>query len=320
MTDSHPVARVHSITEARNPRTIEIDTLPPMGILLLLNDEDARVAASVRDAIPTLAAAVEVAVERYQDGGTIHYFGAGTSGRIGVLDASEIPPTFSASSDRWVAHHAGGEAAVEHAIEAAEDDIDLGRDAARGVGPNDVAVGLTASGRTPYVLGALAAAKRAGAFTVLISSHPGGEIADLVDVHVFLDTGPEAIAGSTRLKAGTAQKLALNGFSTALMIRAGKTYSNLMVDVSPSNAKLRGRILGILEEATGCTEEECSAALEQAGGDTKTALVNLITGADTNAARNALESAGGRVRSAIAALTPQDRHLDSNNPQHGGRQ
>ena len=303
MSDSGRVVRVDTVTEARNPRTVDIDTLPSIGVLRLLNAEDRRIAAAVEGALPALAEAVDAAVERYDAGGTVHYFGAGTSGRIGILDAAEIPPTFSASRDRFVAHQAGGEAAAQQAIESAEDDVDLGRTGAVHVGAKDVAIGLTASGRTPYVLGALQAAKDAGAFTVLISSHPGGEIAELVDVHVFLDTGPEAIAGSTRLKAGTAQKLALNGFSTALMIRVGKTYSNLMVDVAPTNAKLRGRVIGILEEATGASEADCVAALEGADGDTKTAMVCLITGAGTEAAREALEAVGGRVRAAITGLT-----------------
>ncbi|MEN8114379.1 MAG: N-acetylmuramic acid 6-phosphate etherase [Actinomycetota bacterium] len=302
MTDAGPVVRVETATEERNPRTVDIDTLPALGVLELLNAEDTRVAGAVKGALGALAEAVDAAVERYEVGGTIHYFGAGTSGRIGIIDAAEIPPTFSASPDRFVAHHAGGEAAAQRAVESAEDDVELGRSSAAHVGPDDVAVGLTASGRTPYVLGALDAAKKMGAYTVLISSHSGGEIAELVDVHVFLDTGPEAIAGSTRLKAGTAQKLAINSFSTALMIRAGKTYSNLMVDVAPTNAKLRGRVLGILEEATGASEADCAAALEEAGGDTKTAVVGLLTGVGADSARAALSGAGGRVRRAIAAL------------------
>jgi len=319
MADTAPIVRVTTVTEERNPRTIDIDTQPTLGVLELLNAEDTRVPVAVKGALEALAEAVDAAGDRYEAGGAIHYFGAGTSGRIGVIDAAEIPPTFSASPDRWVAHHAGGEAAAQRAVESAEDDIDLGRTAAAEVGADDVAVGLTASGRTPYVLGALAAAKAAGAYTVLISSHQGGEIADLVDTHVFLDTGPEAIAGSTRLKAGTAQKLAINSFSTALMIRAGKTYSNLMVDVASTNAKLRGRVLGILEEATGASEQECSAALEEAKGDTKTALVNLLTGSGTDTARGALTAAGGRVRTAIAALTAEDPSLARNDPQYGGR-
>ncbi|MEN8040164.1 MAG: N-acetylmuramic acid 6-phosphate etherase [Actinomycetota bacterium] len=302
MSSSRHIVRVNSSTEERNPRTVEIDTLPSIGVLELLNAEDQRVAEVLERALPSIAVAVDAAVDRYEAGGTMHYFGAGTSGRIGVMDAAEIPPTFSASSDLFVAHHAGGEAAAERAIEAAEDDIGLGHLSAANVGPNDVAIGLTASGRTPYVLGALRTAKEAGAFTVLISSHAEGDIADIVDVHVFLDTGPEAIAGSTRLKAGTAQKLAVNSFSTALMIRVGKTYSNLMVDVAPTNAKLRGRVLGILEEATGADSDESAAALEAAGGDTKTALVSLTTGAAPDEARAALDAADGRVREAVDAL------------------
>ncbi|MFV2063558.1 MAG: N-acetylmuramic acid 6-phosphate etherase [Chloroflexota bacterium] len=294
--------RVDSPTEARNPRTLMIDTLPSLGILELLNDEDATVAAAVRDALPSLARLVDAAVNSFEAGGTIHYFGAGTSGRIGTLDAVELPPTFSVDPTRVVAHHAGGDIAIGLAKEAAEDDIELGRAAAADVTAADVAIGLTASGRTPYLFGALEAASAAGAFTALVSSRPSGPIADIVDVHVFVDTGPEAIAGSTRLKAGTAQKMVLNDFSTALMVRLGKTYSNLMVDVARKNAKLRGRVLVILEEATGASVEDCVAALEAADGDTRTALVSLATGADIAAATAALDASGRRVRAAIAAL------------------
>ena len=322
MSESGHIARVNSATEARNQRTLEIDTLPTLGVLRLLNEEDHSVAAAVQGALPALQYAVDMSLERFEAGGSIHYFGAGTSGRIGMMDAAEIPPTFSVSPDRFVAHHAGGNGTAERAVEAAEDDGELGKAAAASLKENDVAIGLTASGRTPYVRGALEAARAAGAFTVLISSHPSGEIAELDDIHVFLDTGPEAIAGSTRLKAGTAQKLALNSFSTALMIRLGKTYSNLMVDVAPANTKLRSRVLGILESASGATEAECSTALAAADGDTKTALVDLITGVGTKAAREAIRAAGGRVRGAIGALDPntsQGSHSESKETQHGGR-
>lgn len=304
MTEPRRIVRVDSVTEARNPRTVGIDALPTLGILRLLNDEDALIASSVRDALPALAEAVDAAVARFEAGGTIHYFGAGTSGRIGTLDAVELPPTFSVDPSRVVAHHAGGEAAVHRALEAAEDDVDLGRADAGSVKAGDVAIGLTASGRTPYVLGALEAAKAIGAFTVLVSSNPGGSLASVADVHVLVATGPEAIAGSTRLKAGTAQKLVINSFSTALMVRVGKTYSNLMIDVAATNAKLRGRVLSILEEATGIPEIECARVLETAHGDTKTALVCLLTGVDVTVAGTALTSTNGRVREAIASLDP----------------
>lgn len=314
MTGSRPIARVDSVTEARNPRTIDIDILPTMGVLLLLNDEDARVAASVRDALPSLSVAVEAAVARSEAGGTIHYFGAGTSGRICTMDAAEIPPTFSVDPSRVIAHHAGGPGAAHQAIEAAEDDSDLGRADASTLTAGDVAIGLTASGRTPYVRGALEKARSVGAFTVLVSSRPDGPVAELVDVHVLVDTGPEAIAGSTRLKAGTAQKLVINSFSTALMIRLGKTYSNLMVDVAPTNAKLRGRVLSILEEATGAQPDECVRALEEADGDTKTALVSLLTDVETQEAAAALEAVDRQVRAAVVALSTNPPDTKTSTP------
>lgn len=302
MTKARAAIRVATPTERRNPRTLDIDTRSSLEVLQLLNDEDARVAPAVRAALPQLAQAVDAAVERYQAGGNIHYFGAGTSGRMATLDAAELPPTFSADPARTVAHHAGGAFAISQAAENVEDDPAGGREAAAEVTAADVAIGIAASGRTPFVVGALQAASEARAYTVLVSSAPQGPAVDLVDIHVFVDTGPEAIAGSTRLKAGTAQKLVLNGFSTALMIRLGKTYSNLMVDVTRHNAKLRGRVLVIVEEATGASEEECRRALDAADGDTKTAIVSLLANTDARAARAALHAANRRVREALAAL------------------
>ena len=320
MTDPGPVVKVDSITEARNPRTVDIDNLPTLEVLMLLNDEDTRVAPAVRDALPALATAVDAAIERYQAGGTIHYFGAGTSGRIAILDAAELPPTFSIDKSRVVAHCAGSSAATHQAVESAEDDIDLGRADAADVQAGDVAIGLTASGRTPYVLGALETSKAARAFTVLVSSRREGPIAEFADVHVFVDTGCEAIAGSTRLKAGTAQKLVINCFSTALMIKVGKTFSNLMVDVTPANAKLRGRVLSILEEATGASEEECVQALEEAKGDTRTALVSLLAGVGAATAGAALKAADGHVRMAVAHLAGNPIESQSSSPRQTGTQ
>ena len=291
--------RVDSPTEGRNPRTVDIDSVETSSVLELLNDEDARVAAAVRAAIPVLTRLVDVAVERYAAGGTIHYFGAGTSGRLALLDAAELPPTFSADPERVVAHHAGGSAAASRAREATEDDRDSGREAASDVAAGDVAIGIAASGRTPFVAGALEAAHDVGAFTALVSSAPDAPIADLADIHVLTDTGPEAIAGSTRLKAGTAHKLVLNSFSTALMVRLGKTYSNLMVDMRPANAKLAGRVLRIIEEATGVSNEDAAVALAEADDDPRVAIVHLLTGADMDASRAALGTAGGRVKTAI---------------------
>jgi N-acetylmuramic acid 6-phosphate etherase len=313
------IERVDAPTEGRNPRTADIDILPSLGVLELLNDEDATVPAAVRKALPTLAGVVDVAVARYEAGGTIHYFGAGTSGRLALLDAAELPPTFSAEPGRVIAHQAGGEVAARIAVEGAEDDESLGRQAAAHVTAHDLVIGLAASGRTPFVLGALRASRESGAFTAAVSSSPDGPIGAVADVHVFVDTGPEAIAGSTRLKAGTAQKLVLNSFSTALMVRLGKTYSNLMVDVALTNAKLRGRVRSILEAATGASEADSIRALQAAGGSTKVALVMLATGADATSARTALEGSRGRVRAAIEVLGGQGIRSDRREGQGGGR-
>jgi N-acetylmuramic acid 6-phosphate etherase len=294
------LARVESPTEARNPNTADIDVLPTLQVLEQINAEDRIVAAAVAHVLPVLAEAVDAALSRYRVGGSIHYFGAGTSGRIAVADAAELPPTFSSQPGRIIAHQAGG--AVETAAEDAEDDAGAGAADAAGLRAQDVAVGLSASGRTPYVAGALRAARRAGALTVLISANPNASLAGDADFHIGVDTGPEAIAGSTRMKAGTAQKLVLNSFSTALMVRDGKTYSNLMVDMTPANAKLRGRVLRILMDASGCDEPTCAAALAAAGGNTKVALVCLLAGVDVPAASAALDEAGGGVRAALAKL------------------
>lgn len=298
--------RVGAPTEARNPRTADLDMLPTLELLRRLNDEDHRVPEAVASVLPGLATAVDAAVERLAGGGRLHYFGAGTSGRIALADAAELPPTFCFDADRVVAYHAGGDGAVVRAHEGAEDDAALGAHDAAGVGAGDVVVALAASGRTPYVAGALAAARAVGAYTVLVSANPDAPLAELADVHVGPDTGPEALAGSTRLKAASAQKLVLNSFSTAVMVRLGKTYSNLMVDVSPANAKLRGRVLQILEEASGATPDACAVALADADGDTKTALVCLLAEVDAPTARSALADAGGIVRSALDRLDTED--------------
>ena len=289
-------------TEDRNPATTHIDELSTLDVLTCINDEDARVAPAVRVVLPAVAELVEHAMRCYEAGGTIHYVGAGTSGRIGVMDAAELPPTFSVPAGRVVAHHAGGQAATDQAIEGIEDDELSGRRAVADVRPGDIVIGLAASGRTPYVVGALAEANERDALTALVSANDGGPSAPNVDVAIAVDTGPEAISGSTRMKAGTAQKLILNAFSTALMIRLGKTYSNLMVDVTPTNAKLRGRVLSILMEASGQSQQACSARLEASAGDTKVALVSLLMDVPIEQARAAVERSGGRVRAALGAL------------------
>jgi N-acetylmuramic acid 6-phosphate etherase len=286
-------------TEQRNPRTADIDTVPTEEVLRLLNAEDAMVPGAVASALPVLALVVDKVVECVRAGGRVHYFGAGTSGRMAVLDAAEVVPTFGLEGV-FIAHHAGGDQALGTAIEDSEDDTALGARDASPVTAADVAVGITASGRTPYVAGALRSARQAGAVTVLFSSNPAAPLAGLADYLVVADTGPEAIAGSTRLKAATAQKFLLNALSTAAMVRLGRTYSNLMVSLSGANAKLRDRQLRILVEASGADEATCRSQLAVCGGDLRLALVCLLSGQEPDAAAKALGTADGSVRGALA--------------------
>ncbi|WP_067824762.1 N-acetylmuramic acid 6-phosphate etherase [Actinomadura kijaniata] len=288
-------------TEGRNPRTLDVDTLPTMEVLRLINSEDATVPMTVAAVLPQIAELVELAVASLRAGGRVHYFGAGTSGRLAVIDAAEIPPTFG-TWGRVVAHHAGGPGALSQAISDVEDDADLGARDAADVARGDIAVGVAASGRTPYVIGALRAAARAGAHTALISCNPHTPYGEEVDVHIGLATGPEVISGSTRMKAGTATKLVLNSFSTTLMIRLGRTYSNLMVSVNALNAKLRARLVRILTEATGFDARTCENALAEAGGNTRVALVSLLGEVPAARATAALEESDGGVREALQRL------------------
>jgi N-acetylmuramic acid 6-phosphate etherase len=290
-------------TEARNPRTADIDLVPTRVMLELLNREDELVPAAVRAALGTLAIVVDEAADRIRGGGRVHYFGAGSSGRIAVLDAAELLPTFGLEPGVVAAHLAGGEAAVLRAVEGLEDDAGRGRTDATVVDAGDLVIGLSASGRTPYVAGALAAASERGAFSVLVTCNPGSPLQSLARASIVANTGPEAITGSTRLKATSALKLILNSFSTGLMIRLGKTYSNLMVEVSGSNSKLRARRIRILMAATGAGQRECEAALSQAGDDVKVAMVDLLVGAGVPAARQALADSGGSVRGALATVS-----------------
>lgn len=296
-------APVEAPTERRHPHTSELDVLPTADLLRLINEEDASVAPAVAAVLPAVEAAVELAVAALRAGGSVHYFGAGSSGRIAAMDAAELPPTFGVLPDRVVAHHAGGAAALDKALEDVEDDETRGAADARALRAGDLAVGLTASGRTPYVAGALAQARLSGAPTVLISSHPGAAAAALADVHICVDTGPEVLTGSTRMKAGTAQKLVLNAFSTAVMVRLGRTYSNLMTGVVAKNAKLHGRMVLILTQASGADLDTCADVLAECGGDLRVAMVRLLGGVPADRARAALEATDGVVRAAL-------RHLD----------
>ena len=289
-------------TEERHPGTTSIDTQTSLDILRTLNTEDATVAAAVSEVLPELARLVDRAVDSLRAGGTVHYFGAGTSGRLAVLDAAELLPTFNVPPGLFVAHHAGGPEALLRAVENVEDDADLGRAEADGLRAGDIAIGLTASGRTPFVAGALERARERGAVTALVTANPHAEVASHADHLLAARTGPEALTGSTRLKAGTAQKLVLNSFSTAVMIRLGRTWSNLMVDVVATNAKLRGRVLRILQEATGADPGQARAALDAADGELKPALLSMLAGVDAAAARRAIARHDGSVARALAAL------------------
>jgi N-acetylmuramic acid 6-phosphate etherase len=286
-------------TELRNDRTLDIDVLPTLALLERLNDEDATAAAAVRRALPDLALVVEAAGKSLHAGGRVHYFGSGTSGRLAVLDAAELGPTFDLPARVVVAHLAGGTRALTQSVEGAEDDEASGAGDAAEVSAADLAIGVSASGSAAYVTGALASARRSGAFTALFTANPRAPAAAHADVVVCADTGPEAVTGSTRLKAGTAEKMLLNSFSTALMVRDGRTYSNLMVRLTPVNAKLRARQVRLLSQASGAAETDCTAALQAAGGEVRVALVSLLSGADADTSRRALAEAAGLVRDAV---------------------
>ncbi|MGW4212882.1 N-acetylmuramic acid 6-phosphate etherase [Lentzea sp. NPDC004789] len=293
------VVRVESPTEQRNPRTTDIDRVSTIDVLRMINDEDRTVPAAVAAALPELARAVDLGVTAIMSGGRVHYVGAGTSGRLATLDAAELVPTFNVPPDWFVAHHAGGSEALVRAVEEVEDHSGAAQ-IRRSATAKDLVVGVTASGRTPFVIGALEEAQALGAHTVLVSNNASVPITP--DVLVALDTGPEAIAGSTRMKAGSAQKLVLTSFSTAVMVKLGRTYSNLMVSMRATNAKLRGRTIRILHEATGLAENDCAQALADAAGDLKVALVHLLSGVPTERAAAALEDTKGHVRNALNRL------------------
>lgn len=295
--------RVSAPTEERHPGTTGIDTASTLEILTLMNDADRTVADAVAAVLPELATLVDHAVIAIRAGGHVHYFGAGTSGRLAVLDAAELLPTFNAPAGLFVAHHAGGSVALVNAVENVEDDVDAGLAEASTLTANDIAIGLTASGRTPYVQGALVGARQQGARTALVTANPGAELAAYADHLLAPETGPEVLTGSTRLKAGTAQKLVLNAFSTAVMIRLGRTWSNLMVDVVATNAKLRGRVVRILQEASGASEADARAALEASGGQLKPALLSVLAGVPVADAVEALASNDDSVAVALTALT-----------------
>jgi N-acetylmuramic acid 6-phosphate etherase len=286
-------------TEQPNPLTADLDRLDTIGVLERINDQDQLVAAAVRTVLPDVARAVELALERWRRGGRVVLFGAGTSGRLAMLDAAELPPTFSVSAERYVARMAGGASAFLQAVEGAEDDRSAGGLAAADLRSTDAAFGIAASGRTPFVLGALEAARSSGSLCIGLACVADPELRDYVDVCIAVETGPEAVAGSTRMKAGTAQKLVLNAFSTALMVRLGKVYGNLMIDVAVTNAKLRRRAERLVAQAAGADSAAASAALDASGGSVKVAVAALRLGVSADEARRRLAEAEGRLRTVL---------------------
>jgi N-acetylmuramic acid 6-phosphate etherase len=292
------------LTEQRNPASSGIDTLPTEGVLRVINDEDTAVPAAVRKAIPAIARAVDGITGALRKGGRLFYVGAGTSGRLGVLDASECPPTFSVPPELVQGIIAGGEPALSRATEASEDDPESGaRDLlSRGFTRHDVLCGIAASGRTPYVLGAVRQARDLGALTIGLSCTPDSELSRAAAIAIEVLTGPEVVTGSTRMKAGTATKLVLNMLTTASMIRLGYVYGNLMVNVQPRNEKLRDRARRIVRDATGVDDARAAELVAQAG-NVRTAIVMAARDVDRPTAESLLERAGGVVARALEIET-----------------
>ena len=289
------------LTEARNPETENIDELATLEILQCINQEDKKVALAIELVLPKIAQAVDWVVESLSGGGRLFYLGAGTSGRMGILDASECPPTYGTPSDLVQGIIAGGEKAVFRAVEGAEDSLTMAAEdlVSRGLSPRDVVVGIAASGRTPYVIGGLEHARQVGCHTVAVVCTLDSEMQKVSELTIAILVGPEVIMGSTRMKAGTAQKLVLNMLTTASMIRMGKVYGNLMVDVQATNKKLVERSKRIVCLATGVSREKAEAAIVEAGGSVKVAVTLLLTGISAVEAQELLVQAGGSVSQAL---------------------
>ncbi|WP_416976365.1 N-acetylmuramic acid 6-phosphate etherase [Streptomyces sp. T028] len=290
-------------TETFRPELADIDRLPTLDLARLMNGEDAGVPAAVAAQLPRIAAAIDAVAERMGRGGRLVYAGAGTAGRLGVLDASECPPTFNTAPGQVVGIVAGGPEAMVTSVEGAEDSRELARAdlEALGLTHDDTVIGVSASGRTPYAVGAVEYARARGALTVGLSCNAGSALAAAAEHGIEVVVGPELLTGSTRLKAGTAQKLVLNMVSTITMIRLGKTYGNLMVDVRASNDKLRARSRHIVALATGAGDREIEAALTATDGEAKHAILVLLAGVDGATAARLLEESGGHLRAALAA-------------------
>ncbi len=289
------------ITEQRNPNSINVDSLSALEIVQLMNEEDKQVPLAIEKCLPQISQAVERIVAAFQQGGRLVYIGAGTSGRLGVLDASECPPTFGVSPEMVKGIIAGGERALRHPIEGAEDSktqavVDL---QTIQFSSKDVLVGIAASGRTPYVIGALEYAKSLGSVTVSIASNPNSAMANIVDIAIDTVVGPEVLTGSSRLKSGTAQKLVLNMLTTASMILMGKCYQNLMVDVQASNEKLKARAIRIVMQATDCDKALAEETLKQADQNAKLAIMMILSGLDRAQAEALLEKHQGKLQLAL---------------------
>ena len=289
------------ITEQRNPNSMHVDSLSALEIVQLMNKEDKQVPLAIEKCLPQIAQAVECIVAAFQQGGRLVYIGAGTSGRLGVLDASECPPTFGVSPEMVKGIIAGGERALRHPIEGAEDSkthavVDL---QTIQFSSKDVLVGIAASGRTPYVIGALEYAKSLGSVTVSIASNPNSAMANIVDIAIDTVVGPEVLTGSSRLKSGTAQKLVLNMLTTASMILMGKCYQNLMVDVQASNEKLKARAIHIVMQATDCDKALAEETLKQADQNAKLAIMMILSGLDRVQAEALLEKHQGKLQLAL---------------------
>ncbi|MCM5510285.1 MULTISPECIES: N-acetylmuramic acid 6-phosphate etherase [unclassified Vibrio] len=302
MTNDALIAALsHLVSEGRNPETMDIDLLPSLEIVKRINQQDKLVPLAVEKVLPEIAQAVDKITQAFKSGGRLVYMGAGTSGRLGILDASECPPTFGVSDQMVIGLIAGGPDAILKAKEGAEDSPELGVDDLKSIefSDKDVVVGIAASGRTPYVIGALEYANDLGATTVALSCNPDSIIAEVAQIAISPVVGPEALTGSTRLKSGTAQKLVLNMLTTASMIRLGKSYQNLMVDVKATNKKLVARAARIVMQATECDKQQAVTVLEQTEYDVKLAILMILTGMDIDSARNQLQHQEGFLRRAV---------------------
>ncbi len=290
------------ITEYRNENTKDIDIVPTIDVIRKINNEDKKVALAVEKEIPNIAKAVDVIAEQFKKGGRLYYFGAGTSGRLGVLDASECPPTFGVKPDMVQGIIAGGDRAIRNAVEGAEDNYDAGNNDAKVLGKDDVCVVISASGNPKYLMGVLDKAKDRGAKTIAITCNPKGAILNEADNGICVVVGPEAITGSSRMKAGTAQKMVLNMLSTGAMVKTGKTYENLMIDVMPTNLKLRDRASRIVSEIADVDKEYARQKLNDADWRVKTAITMIKGDMDKDEANELLEQNDGVLRKALNTL------------------